>query len=585
MIKRANSQKTIFIFSNFKLVYKIILTSGLTIVGVIAVLNYFFLQDLAKSRINEIKEMANTTSIIVSELALSGLINRNQTRVIKALDESITVANKQEGGFLQISVIMYPSGFYYASSNNNLLNKKVHQSLLKRIEANNESETTVEKLNYEFDKKTIPVLHFLRNITIMKKGEESRVAVTQIIYNYESILNQTRLNLLLIGCILLLFVIVFSLLIHLPFSKVNKQLITGFNQIVQRNFEYSLKSKDNSDIGFLYRAFNRMAGSLQEYFVERQQSKMSSVFKSLDASSSAAEAALRKTEITCLCARIPGIQATIEDDTLDSVTESVNRFLEPFDKIIQEYGGQVIKILGDKVYVLFEGINGIDNSIRTSLKISQQWHTINHENKVLNRKQLSYGIGLHSAVGVAGTIGTASLSYTLVGKAVSIAEYLCACAGKEEILVSSSLMDKASGTYQHQIITELKPTDLSDEEEYLVITNRQTSDELLFGAQARETDITSISIQGFENGLGNKRRSTIKSSAMESEISGISGSSVDSSIPDMLEETLTSAPLDSISLEEPKASSKDKKPTEKKSSKESTRKKQSLWDEFDAGKP
>ena len=153
-----------------KWVYKVMLIAGLIVVGITAFLNYFFIHELAESRIRQVKEIADTTSAVVSELALVSFYDNNQDRMIKALHDSVSHLHANGGGFLQISVILYPSGVYYASSNRDFVNKRVGQSLFSKIKDNNAVQTTVEKLNYEFDNRSVPVLHFLRNIFIERNG-------------------------------------------------------------------------------------------------------------------------------------------------------------------------------------------------------------------------------------------------------------------------------------------------------------------------------------------------------------------------------------------------------------------------------
>ncbi len=490
--------------------------------------------------------MANTTSVIVSELALASFLDRDQENMKKALNKSMGEARRVEGGFSQISIILYPSGKYYASTNSDFHNKKVGQSLLEKIKSNVGSKTTVEKLYYKTENRTIPVLQFLRNITF----EEKKVAVTQILFDYEEILNGTRNTLLLVGGIFLLAVVILIWLMYIPITRTNDRLIGAFEQINKKNFAFSLSTVDKGETRILFDAFNNMVAHLQDYFLEKQRSQMDSVFKN-EGDSPSREISLRKAKITCLCARIPRVQDTIENDSPDFVAETIAKFLEPFEKIIQEYGGQVIKILGDKIYVMFEGINSIDNSIRTALKLNQSWQVINHENKVLDRKQQNFGIGLHSTEGVAGIMGQASLSYTFVGEAASVAEYLCSCAKNAEILISSSMMDQTNSIYQHQIATNLKPTGISDIEEFLAITSIQSFDESLFNPQMDSVNVTD-------------------------DASELENSSNESSIPDMLEETLSSAPLETVLS--------NKFDYEKSTVKKESGKKQSLWDEFDSKK-
>ncbi|MCP4750910.1 MAG: hypothetical protein GY866_08460 [Proteobacteria bacterium] len=570
---------------NFRLALKMMFVVGFIIVIVIAVLNYFFLHKLAESKIDQIKEMANTTSIVVSELALSSFYDRDQARMKKAMDNVFRESTNQAAGLLQVSVILFPSGIYYASTTKEFQNKKVGQSLLRKIELNTRSGTVSEMLNYEVDSRTIPVLQFLRNVVVAQKGEEKRIATIQILFDYGKILNKTREYLLIVGGIILLSAFIMIWIVYLPIMGAHKKLIEAFNQISRHNFNFTLQTGGNDDFGVLFNAFNRMVVHLQQYFGNKLAARSDSLGggDSSEISSLLTEQSARKAEITCLCARIPEIQECIESDSPDSVADLILKFSDPFEKTVQECGGQVVKILGDKIYALFEGMNSIDNSIRTAVKVNQEWKVANHESKVLNRKLKNYGIGLHSAEGIAGTFGRTALNYTFIGRSAIVAEYLCSCAKREEILVSSSMMDKANVSYQLRTVSDPTPYNLPQAEEVFLITDVDVDKgSLLRNDASGASDLGAL--EADRSGQSDNL-SASSSAVIHAKPARTRRPSVDSSITDMLEETLENAPLESIGTEELSGGPFDKT-TENgrkgKKGEESSRKQQSLWEEFNS---
>ena len=125
MAEKDRSDSTNISALNLRLVYKLMLAAGLIIVIAVAILNYFFLHELAQSKVTQVSNIANTTSIIVSKLAIRSLDDEDPSYVNTALNESMVNAGENETGFLQISIILYPDGVYYASTNNNIRNRKV----------------------------------------------------------------------------------------------------------------------------------------------------------------------------------------------------------------------------------------------------------------------------------------------------------------------------------------------------------------------------------------------------------------------------------------------------------------------------
>ncbi|MBT3225486.1 MAG: adenylate/guanylate cyclase domain-containing protein [Deltaproteobacteria bacterium] len=519
-----NLQESTMPAYNFRLVFKALLVVGFIIVSCVALINFFFLDKIAATNVRQIKEMAETTSVIVSDLALSSFYSRDKTQIINVLDTVTKQDSSHESGLLQISVILFPSGVYYASTNKEFQNRKAGRTLLKKIELNEEKQTVAELLNYEVNSRSMTVLQFLRNIIVSQNGEEKRVATVQVLFDFNKILKKSRETLFIMGGLILLLCSALIFILYLPISRTYTKLYEGMAEVTGNNFSFSLLSRTGDETGILFGAFNRMNRHLQNYFKKGQDSHIESLQEGNEIKSVPAEHLLRKTEITCLCARIPDIQEVIEKSAPSAVDEYITKFIDPFEKIVQEYGGQITKILGDKVYTLFEGINSMDNSVRMALKITHIWQMANHEQKVLNRKLNNYGIGLHSTESIAGSLSRMSGSYTFIGEAASIAERLCDCAQMAEILISSSMMDKTSGAYQHQVVKPMAIEDLKMSADVILIT-------------ALPTDSIHTEMP-FEAGLAD-------GGGIE-----ISKSSFESSITDMLEETLITSPLEPLKKED-----------------------------------
>ncbi len=525
-----NLQDTTMPAYSYRVVSKILLIVGFIIVGCIALINFLFLDKMAATNVRQIKEMAETTSVIVSDLALSSFYSRDKTQIINALDKVLNEDISHESGLLQISVILFPSGVYYASTNKEFQNKKAGQTLLKKIGLNNQNQTVAELLNYEVNNRTTTVLQFLRNIHVSKDGEEKRIATVQVLFDFNKVLKKSRETLFIVGGLILLLCFLLVGILYLPISNVYRKLYEGIEEVSHSHFGFTLSSGTGDETGILFKAFNRMNQNLQVYF-KKGQSQQAEILKNKnDDKAGLSEHLLRKTEITCLCARIPGVQEVIEKNVSSAVDEYITEFVEPLEKTVQEYGGQIVKILGDKVYTLFEGINSMDNSVRMALKINQNWQIANHERKVLDRKLKKYGIGLHSTEGIAGSLSRMSAGYTFIGEAAAVAERLCSCAQMEEILISATMMDKTSGAYQHQLVKTISAEDLTMKEDVISITplpidSAQVGHQLKTGSPA-SGDLSGIS--------GNDS------------ITGKSKPSFESSITDMLEETLITSPLDPL---------------------------------------
>ena len=512
----------------YHLLVKLILIVTIVFVGGIAVLDFFFIDQLAKFKLDQLYETGETTSIVTSELALSSMYSRKQQYISQPLSQLFEKSSIQNDFLLQISVILFPSGIYYASTNENFKNRNIHPSLLQKLNQHKGKTTHIEKINYKIENKTITVLQFLRNIIVNNDKEEIHVATTQVLYNYSLIIDKTRQTLFMFGGITLVGVVLILAAIYFPISRDHLKLIEALKQVKKKNFDYKLAIKSKDEIGTLFTEYNDMVESVRYMLLQRSNGKLNGQNGDhSDLPSEMPDLTLRKTELTCLCTRIPKIQQHMQVDDSGSIASFVKKHLEPIDNASQSHGGQIVKIIGDKVFVLFEGINSIDNAIRAALKCNQKWKTINHERKVLGKEFLEYGIGLHSEIGLVGGLATSLENFTIIGEAASIAEYLCTCSSREEVLISSSMMEKTNGSYQHQGIENLNRALLLDEEVFI-----------LTGGVIPESELTD------QNGEG------VSLAGMNGDFENTHERSYDASIPDILEETLSTSPLELVGIEE-----------------------------------
>jgi class 3 adenylate cyclase len=378
-------------------------------------------------------------------------------------------------------------------------------------------------------------------------------------------MNQTRQWLLLAGVGVLLLLVVVVFLILLAISAVYRRLHEGLNQISRKNFAYRFPLYSSDETGILFSAFNQTAAQLQKQTKAKNTRTDTKTNDTDNRSSRVGEQVLRKTEITCLVARIPGIQEQITATEPEMIEEYLTAFMQPLDKVVREYGGQVAEILGDKVYAFFEGINCIDNGIRAALKLMQYWQTVNHERKVLGRKRHHYAIGLHATETIAGSVSRSFSHYTFIGQAAALAAYLCARAGSEQIWASSAMMDKTSGAYPYQVRTEVDLSDVSPENNVLEISPSDMTEAAMaftLGNQPAES---------FVDGRHSGADALSETFGFDTK----NRSHFESSITDMLEETLVSSPLETLKAEEK---------AETVSSLGGAVDKKSLWDGFDAQK-
>lgn len=500
--------------NNLPIVYKQMLTllviSGCTILA----LYLFFLPQLAEERLEQLQSMGRSQAVLVSQMTLNALYNRDQQELAKALEEFKTDVLDQQEEFIQISVILHPTGIYYASTKPEFVGQKGHSSLLEQLDATPQDAIFSLEIPYQTDAKVTRVYQFLKAINIPKEDELVRIGTVQVLIGYDRVLMATGNNLIFHGFWITALGMLLLWAYHLPLSAGLNRLTLAIKQVGNGQLEQEQEVRNNDELGRLLITFNQTLAKLKH----QQQTQLARrLAPERSQRSNQADYSLRKADLTCLCARIPGAPDWIANEQPEAIAKHLNEYLESFEQHVSELGGQVVQVIGNKVYTLFEGINGINNALRASIKLSKLWKEQNHQRKVLGQKQLDYGIGIHAAAGVAGTLGQKKGNYTFVSLAAAIAEHLCAAAGKEEVLVTSSTLERSSVHFQQQQVTELKNRSLSELDEIFRLLDAPVTPKKKKKAESEgSTDLQN----GFE-----------------------------SLVPDMLEETLRAAPLD-LNLEE-----------------------------------
>ncbi|MDH5560175.1 MAG: adenylate/guanylate cyclase domain-containing protein [Deltaproteobacteria bacterium] len=517
--------------NNLDLTYKVMIVISMIIVGTGLVLNYLFIDALSESKLIQVKLLGKTASYTITEMALQSIYDRDTKKLDSTLENLHKETLINQSDFLQISVVLLPSGIYFSSTDKTLQNRKAHPSLLKVIDDNSLDKVQIKKINrYRFNNQTVSVLQFLKNITVVKNDDKIRIGATQILFGYDDIVADTKKQILMFCLIILILSnLTIWLFLH-PVSHSHMIIADALNQVSKNQLDFRLEQGRMNEIGKIVYAFNQMSTYLVDYFQSLQNSIASSAQKT--PKGHASEFSLRKTDLTCLCARIPLLQDHIQKETAEEVAEYIKEFMEIFMTTIQDFGGQVIKVFGNKCYCIFEGMNSIDNAIRAAIKINHKWKDLNHERKVLNRKLMDYGIGLHATETMAGTFEHSFSSYTVIGNSVTKAEYLCSLARIGQTLISSFMMEKSNGSYQHQILSEPKTTLLDENEDIFSILNLDQTSSL-------ETDKAGKALFSAHHQHSGVMESLKENQANKQDF-------YESSLPDMLEETLRVTPLEPV---------------------------------------
>ncbi|OGG94957.1 MAG: hypothetical protein A2527_06350 [Candidatus Lambdaproteobacteria bacterium RIFOXYD2_FULL_50_16] len=499
--------------NNLPIVFKQMLALVLLAGCLTLVMFLFFRPELASSRFEDLIHQGKAYTVMTEQMALASLDNRQP----KQLADSLEVLGKElvvkAKDLVQISVILLPSGGYYASTRSDLVGATAHPSLMEQLEAAGEEGVQVTQIPYSSEGQVLPVYQFLKAITVTKDDQVIKVGYVQVVIGYNSILAQSGASIVIHGLWITALGLLLLWFFHLPFASAHNRLTLAMAQVGSRKYDQELDSPYQDEVGKLFQAFNQMTYNLKTLQAEQNRQPIKTT-KAPETVNQGLDFSLRKADLTCLCARVPGIQDWIGRENPDKIANLLQEHLVPFERQVKDLGGQVVKVIGDKIFTLFEGMNGVNNALRAAVSINRGWIELNHQRKVLGQKQLDYGIGVHSTLGLAGTLGPQVGAYTFVGASAAVAEYLCSCAEREAVLVTASTLERASVGFGQQQAKGLKSRSLSENEEIFSIVDLP-AEKGVSESRERLTELKADFKGGFE-----------------------------SMVPDMLEETLRSAPLD-----------------------------------------
>jgi adenylate cyclase len=224
------------------------------------------------------------------------------------------------------------------------------------------------------------------------------------------------------------------------------ELARGARRIADGDYAGRMDIPGRDEISALARSFNEMAAGLQDR--ERVRGLLGKVV-----SPAIAEELLRRPitlggeerEVTVLFVDIRGFTAHCEGVAPGAVLDLLNRYLTRVTGAIEAEGGVVDKYMGDAVMALFGAPllheDHAARAVRGAQGILEAVAVLNTELASEGQSPLSVGVGINTALVVAGNMGSASrMNYTVIGDGVNIAsrvEGLCPFYGAG-ILVSEA---------------------------------------------------------------------------------------------------------------------------------------------------
>ncbi|MFO7541112.1 MAG: adenylate/guanylate cyclase domain-containing protein [Chloroflexota bacterium] len=153
----------------------------------------------------------------------------------------------------------------------------------------------------------------------------------------------------------------------------------------------------------------------------------------------------QRRDITVLFADVRGFSTVSEQLDPEKLIQIINGYFTEAVQAITQYEGLTDKFMGDAVMALFNTPlnpqeHHAERAVRTALMIQARMATYHAD--LPQRRQLHFGIGIHTGEAVVGNVGShLRKDYSAIGDAVNLAKRLQENAAPDQIIVSQAVYD------------------------------------------------------------------------------------------------------------------------------------------------
>lgn len=202
-----------------------------------------------------------------------------------------------------------------------------------------------------------------------------------------------------------------------------ERLIGGLKKVNAGDFGGNLASEGADEFAALSGAFNFMTRKLREGEILGQYVS-SFVQRALQDENFQREAlAGRKAELTVLFSGLVGFDEFEERASPEEIFESIERHLEAFDGAIRSFGGEIDKVMGDKILVVFshEVFGSGEKAVEAALRVVRAVRAA-----FSGMGPLPPAMGINSGEAIVGILGAKTFrqEFTAIGDTVNLAARL-----------------------------------------------------------------------------------------------------------------------------------------------------------------
>lgn len=166
-----------------------------------------------------------------------------------------------------------------------------------------------------------------------------------------------------------------------------------------------------------------------------------------------------RRECAVLFCDIRGFTSLSETYDPEMIVETLNQYYNLMIDAVNEFGGNVDKIVGDEIMAVYyhdEDTHACERAGKTGLKMRTSLGLLNDLREEQGEPPVSFGIGINYGEVICGNIGSFDrMDYTVIGDTVNVASRLCSAASSNQILISEAVIPYLSDTIQNRPLDPL----------------------------------------------------------------------------------------------------------------------------------
>lgn len=210
----------------------------------------------------------------------------------------------------------------------------------------------------------------------------------------------------------------------------------------QLDARVDVRSRD--EIGRLGERLNHMIGEIRKK-LELSKFVSKATVGSVDAAESQVRRLGRRTRATMLFSDIRGFTAYSETVEPEDVVGMLNTYLDAQAEVVEQFGGDIDKFVGDELMAHFHGENMEARAVQAAIAMAEAVARLN-ANAPVGAPRLEVGIGINVGDVVFGAMGARNrMDFTVIGDAVNLGARLCSAASPGQIVVSAAIRNAATG--------------------------------------------------------------------------------------------------------------------------------------------